>query len=321
MKPIPKQVEPSLVPGLTLSRRGKVCEIYHLPDSPHLLKVVSDRVSVHDIILPFHIPHKGEILNFIDHLWRQLFPNIRHDMVAIGPAIDPYLPKSLRGNADLQCRARVIKSCETLSAELIYRWLLTGTGLKRYQKDNGCVCGQKFPDGLKEWDELNPPAFTPTTKDPDGHDEHMSLQDFIMRFGQGPIDLTRPLFERGMNIAKDQKVIIADTKFEVGKDQDGRLTVIDEILTPDSSRFIDPDDLERARQTGKKPPSFDKQPIRDYVEEHLGVGAATPLTSEVIAKVHNHHYPDWLIEKTATRYEQLFKLLTGMWLVEHRLML
>lgn len=313
MKPIPQEVEPVLLPGLNLASRGKVCELYDLPGWPHLcLKVFSDRASVHDIILPFHIPGKGEVLNFIDHFWRRMFPEVAHDVVAVGSAIDEYLPAHLRGDADLYHRARILETCEVLPVELIYRALLTGTGLTKYRQNGGYVCGQKFPDGLQEWDELRPSAFTPTTKDPDGHDEHMDIAVFIGRFGQEPIDLTHPVFEQGRTIAADRGVIIADTKFEVGRSSRGTLVLIDEVLTSDSSRYLSPKDLGMAWRMGRRPPSFDKQPIRDYVSQYLGVGADTPLTDEVVARVHGHTYPDELIMETAGRYEQLLKLLTGL---------
>ncbi|HEY4517352.1 MAG TPA: phosphoribosylaminoimidazolesuccinocarboxamide synthase [Candidatus Paceibacterota bacterium] len=313
MKPIPKQVKQKLLQGLDFIARGKVCELYSLPDHPGLLlKVVSDRASVHDIILPFLVPHKGEVLNFIDHFWRQLFPNIAHDVVAVGSDIDEYLPKNLRGNLVRHRRSRIIKSCEAVSAEIIYRHLLTGTGLKKYQQYDGVVCGQQFPAGLKEWDELEPSAFTPTTKDPDGHDEHMDVEVFASRFGMEPMFLTSPVFKQGKDIAAKQGVIIADTKFEVGRDEFGRVTLIDEVLTPDSSRYLKPEDVEEARRTGKRPPSFDKQPIRDYVQKYLGVGPETPLTEEVVDKVHSHQYPRKLIEQTSERYVELLRLLTGL---------
>ncbi len=312
MKPTPKQVEPELLSGLKLVARGKVCELYDLPDYFDLrLKVISDRASVHDIILPFHVPGKGEVLNFIDLFWRREFADVPHDVVAFGSQIDQYLPTHLRGRSDLYRRARVITACEALPAELIWRSRLTGTGLRAYREHGGFICGQQFPLGLQEWDELLPAAFTPTTKDPDGHDEHMTLEDFIGKFGQGPIQLTRPVFEHGEQIAAARGIIIADTKFEVGRKRSGPLVLIDEVLTPDSSRYLAPEDLAEAQRTGKRPPSFDKQPIRDYVLEHLGVGANTPLTDEVVAKVHGAAYPQQLIEQTSGRYEELLKRLTG----------
>ena len=312
MKPIPQQVEPELLPYLDLKGRGKVCELYDLPDYFDLrFKVISDRVSVHDIILPFLIPGKGEVLNFVDHFWRSQFPEVRHDVVAIGSQVDQYLPARLRGRPGLYRQSRVITACGALPAELIWRSRLTGTGLKSYRQNKGVICGQQFPEGLGEWDKLLPSAFTPTTKDPIGHDEHMTVQEFIGRFGEGPMHFTRPVFEHGEQVAEARGIVIADTKFEVGRNNSGKLVLIDEVLTPDSSRYLAPEDLAEALRTGKRPPSFDKQPIRDYVLEHLGVGADTPLTDEVVAKVHGAIYPQWLIDETAGRYEELLKRLTG----------
>lgn len=312
MKPIPKPVEPTLLPGLDLAGRGKVCELYNLPGFPGLrLKVISDRASVHDIILPFHVPRKGEVLNRIDLFWRSCFPDVKSDVIAAGAAIDEYLPEPLRGNTDLYRRARIIGACRPIRAELIYRSLLTGTGWKAYKNNHGVICGQEFPQGLREWDELSPPAFTPTTKAEDGHDVHMTVHEFYERFGRPPEEITRPVFENGTRIAAERGVIIADTKFEVGADAVNRLILIDEVLTPDSSRFLRPEDVAEARRTGKRPPSFDKQPIRDYVSEVLGVNADTPLTDEVTAKVHSHKFPEELIRETSDRYVQLLKLLPG----------
>ncbi len=319
MKPIPKQVEPVLLKGLKLAARGKVCELYYLPGWPGLLlKVISDRASVHDIILPFLVPLKGVVLSLVDWWWRAQMPWVRHDVIAVGKKIDGFLPEELRGNADLHRRARIIVAQDALAVELVFRWLLTGTGLKKYKKNGAVVCGQKLREGMVEWDEINPSAATPTTKDPDGHDEHMELQEAIKRFGPEPFALTHPLFELGRRIAAERGVIIADTKFEVGRNERGELVLIDEALTPDSSRYLPPEELATARSTpGYKPASYDKQPIRNYVSETLGVGADTPLTDGVVAKVHGHEYPSALIEQTTGRYESLHSKLTGMTIDEH----
>ncbi|MBI2476493.1 MAG: phosphoribosylaminoimidazolesuccinocarboxamide synthase [Candidatus Taylorbacteria bacterium] len=320
MKPIPKQVEPVFLEGLKLISRGKVCELYTgLPGRPDLgLKVISDRASAHDIILPFPVPNKGIYLNLIDWWWRQQMPWVRHDVVAIGPKIDEYLPKEHRGKPNLHRRARIISLLQALMVELVFRWLLTGTGLKKYRQNKGVVCGQKLVDGLVEWSEINPSVATPTTKDPDGHDVHMDLDEAVRRFGTSPFELTHPLFEVGRRIAATHGIMIADTKFEVGRNERGELVLIDEVLTSDSSRFLPEKEVQMARTTpGYKPASFDKQPIRDYLLNVLGVGAETPLTDEVIANVHNHRYPDDIGEETTARYEKLHKMLTGMTAVGH----
>ncbi|MDO8591041.1 MAG: phosphoribosylaminoimidazolesuccinocarboxamide synthase, partial [bacterium] len=169
-----------------------------------------------------------------------------------------------------------------------------------------------------EWSEINPSVATPTTKDPKGHDVHMDIKECIKRFGNGPIALTHPLFELGIRIAAERCLIIADTKFEVGLNERGELILIDEVLTPDSSRFLTPEEIIKARNLqGYKPISFDKQPIRDYLWNVLAVGAETPLTNEVVTKVHNHIYPAELSEQTSERYKRLHKILTGMTAYEH----
>lgn len=309
---IPESVRTEPLQGLSRISQGKVSDLYMLPGHPGLmLKVISDRASVHDIILPFTVSGKGVVLNIIDHFWRQqLLSDDQCDLVAIGSAIDEYLPEPLRGNADLHCRARVIRECTPVKAELIYRRFLTGTGWKQYQENNGVICGQQFPNGLNEWAELNPVAFTPTTKASTGHDEPMLVVEFQRQFGNESVELTRPTFEQTGEILQPAGIVIADTKFEVGLFQ-GNLVVIDEVLTPDSSRYLRLADVLKAQQEGTKPPSFDKQPVRDYVSEQLGVGPKTELTDAVVQKVHEHSYPESLIRETQERYQMLVELVTG----------
>lgn len=309
---IPESVETKPLQGLTRLSQGKVSDLYMLPGHPGLmLKVISDRASVHDIVLPFTVPGKGVVLNIIDRFWRQrLLSDDQCDLVAIGSVIDEYLPEPLRGNADLHCRARVIRECTPVKAELIYRRFLTGTGWKQYQENGGVICGQQFAEGLEEWSELKPVAFTPTTKAETGHDEPMSVDKFQRQFGNESVELTRPTFEQTGEILQPAGIVIADTKFEVGLFQ-GNSVVIDEVLTPDSSRYLRLADVLKAQQEGTKPPSFDKQPIRDYVSEHLSVGPKTDLTDAVIQKVHGHSFPNNLARETQDRYQTLVELVTG----------
>jgi len=316
MKPIPEQVQSRPLEGLPPPQQGKVCDLYDLLDywPGFAFKYITDRISVHDIVLPFLVFGKGIVLNYIDLFWRRkLGSGVEQDIVAIGQAIDNYLPAHLCGNPDLHRRGRIVRVHDALAAELIFRGLLTGSGLKSYRNNNGVICGQQFPADLKEWSELTPPAFTPTTKSKDGHDEHMDIKVFLEQFGEEPIKLTRPVYEMGKKFAAERGIIIADTKFEVGRDpQDNALSLIDEVLTPDSSRFLKTEDIEEAKRTGKRPPSYDKQPIRDYVSEHLGVTADTELTPKVITKVQSHRFPGELAAETATRYEQLGPMLMGI---------
>jgi len=309
---VPESVRPPLIEGLELERAGKVCQLFRLPDWEGLrFKLSSDCVSVHDIPLPFPVPGKGRTLNLIDHWWRTQMPWVNHDIVAVGPRIDGFLPKHIRGNPDFHQRGRIITACYPLLVELVFRWLLTGTGLTQYKEKKGFICGQKMPDGLREWDELNPSAATPTTKSQTGHDEPMDLNVCVERFGHGPIAMTHPLFELGRRIAAELGLSIADTKFEVGLNDKSELVLIDEVLTPDSSRFLRTEDVAIARRTGEKPPSFDKQPIRNYVWNVLCVGPKTELTKETVARVQGHIYPSELIKQTSECYEQLLKMLTG----------
>lgn len=311
--PVPESVRPPLIEGLEHFRTGKVSQLFHLPNYEDLLfQLFSDCASVHDIPLPFTVPKKGMTLNLLDFWWRQQFPWVRHSVVAIGRGIDKILPERYRGNSDYHLRGRIIQRHTPLLVELIYRWLLTGTGLTQYSELAGKICGQQMPAGLKEWDELNPSAATPTTKSLTGHDEAMLLENCIQRFGRGPIELTHPLFEIARRIAFEKGIAIADTKCEVAMNEKGELVLIDEVLTPDTSRYIRWVDILEARRTGKKPPSFDKQPIRDYVWETHGVGPKTPLTPENVGRVQGHMYPISLIEQTTSRYEEITKILIGV---------
>src|SRR3989338_227336 len=175
--PVPESVRPPLINGLDHFRTVKVCQLFHLPDENLLFKLFSDCASVHDIPLPFTVPKKGMTLNLIDYWWRAQMPWVPHDVVAIGRWIDRYLPDALQGNLEYHLRGRIIRKHTPLLVELIYRWLLTGTGLTQYNELGGWICGQKMPHGLKEWDELNPSAATPTTKSQHGHDEPMLLEE------------------------------------------------------------------------------------------------------------------------------------------------
>lgn len=239
-------------------------------------------------------------------------PWVRHDLVAIGSGIDEYLPGALCGNFEYYLRGRIIARHTPLLVELIYRWLLTGTGLTQYNELDGYICGQKMPDGLREWDELNPSAATPTTKSLTGHDEPMLLAECREHFGHEPIALTHPLLEIARRTAFEKGITLADTKFEVGRNEKGEPVLIDEVLTPDTSRYLRWTDVLEARRTGKKPPSFDKQPVRDYVFRELGVGPKTPLTPENVSRVQSHQYPPELIEQTTARYEEITKILIGV---------
>ncbi|MDO8483142.1 MAG: phosphoribosylaminoimidazolesuccinocarboxamide synthase [bacterium] len=310
--PVPESVRSPLIEGLDHDRTGKVCQLFYLPDYEGMrFKLFGNNASVHDVPLPFLVPGKGRTLNLIDYWWRSQMPWVKHDVVAMGRAIDRFLPKHLRGNPDYHQRGRIIKHCQPLLVELVFRWLLTGTGLSQYKESGGFICGQKMPDGLIEWSEMNPSAVTPTTKSQTGHDEPMLITECTERFGYGPVALTHPLFELARRIAHELGLIIADTKFEVGLNEKGELVLIDEVLTPDTSRIFTKAELALARANpGYKPKSFDKQPIRNYVWDTLGVGPKTELTPEVVSNVQSHNYPDELIRQTSGRYDEILNIFT-----------
>jgi len=320
MRSIPESVRPEKLTDIPFVTSGKVSELYRLQQIGKqrlLLRMFSDRVSVHEIVLPFLIPGKGVALNVIDHFWRARLLGIPHDVVVVGFAIDEYLPEHLRGSPDLWRRARIVIECQPVLAELIYRGYLTGTAFKSYLK-NGIVCGQQLRPGLIEWDKIVPYLFSPTTKNKsDGHDDPMTISGFVAKHGRRIMVFAGPVFGRMQSIAAERGLILVDMKIEVGINSSGRIMLIDEAGTPDAARYLVPADFETARSTGARPPSLDKQPIRDYVSEHLGVDADTPLTADVVARVQEHIYPLWLTDETARRYEELCRRLTGMTPMEY----
>jgi phosphoribosylaminoimidazole-succinocarboxamide synthase len=276
------------IPELTKIKSGKVREIFDMGE--HLLFVASDRVSAFDVVLPNGIPRKGEVLTQISHFWfdkyADLVPNHR---VADG------LPDSL---AHLARRSMVVKKAEPLNIECIVRGYITGSGWKEYKK-NGTVCDIPLPDDLLESAELEQPLFTPSTKADEGHDENISFEQAVEIEGRETTekvrDLSLQIYTEARNYARERGIIIADTKFEFGR-IDGELVLIDEVLTPDSSRFWPLDEYE----PGRGQHAFDKQYVRDYLET-LDWDKTPP--GPVL--------PDDLIQRSQARYLEAYQRLTG----------
>ena len=253
----------SSLSSLKLIARGKVRDIYDISDK-YMLIVATDRLSAFDVILPDPIPGKGRVLTRISNFWFDklgyIMPNHISDLT-----LADVLPDALE-RAQVEGRAVVVKKLKPLPVEAIVRGYLIGSGWKDYQK-TGEVCGIKLPEGLQQAEQLPEPIYTPSTKAAvDQHDENVSFEKTVALMGQDLAEQVRnaslKIYKEAAAYAKERGIIIADTKFEFGVDDAGVLYLIDEVLTPDSSRFWTADEY----QVGISPPSFDKQYIRDYLE-------------------------------------------------------
>jgi len=260
---IPTALHQSSLTSLQLRARGKVRDIYDIDDK-HMLIVTTDRLSAFDVILPGPIPGKGRVLTNVSNFWfdkmKHVIPNHLSDIPLEQVLSDP------AERAQVEGRAIVVKLLKPLPVEAIVRGYLIGSGWKDYQK-SGSVCGIKLPEGLQQAQQLLEPIYTPSTKaEVDQHDENISFEKTVELIGQDLAEKVRDaslrLYKEAAAYAKERGIIIADTKFEFGVDDDGVLYLIDEALTPDSSRFWPADQY----AVGISPPSFDKQYIRDYLE-------------------------------------------------------
>jgi phosphoribosylaminoimidazole-succinocarboxamide synthase len=282
-------------PGLTLARRGKVRDVYDLGE--HLLIVATDRISAFDYVLGSGIPDKGRILTQLSKFWfGQVADLVPHHLISTDVAD---FPASTRPYHDtLRGRSMLVRKTEPLQVECVARGYISGSGWKDY-KATGAVCGIRLPAGLKESERLPHTVFTPATKAESGHDENISEAQAGDIVGRARIaqlkDLTLAIYERGVKHAATKGIIIADTKFEFGLDGD-ELVLIDEILTPDSSRFWP----KATYEPGHAQASYDKQFVRDYLED-IKWNKQPPVPS----------LPDEVVMKTRAKYLEAFKVLTG----------
>ena len=273
--------------------RGKVRDIYDAGEN--LLMVATDRISAFDFILPDEIPFKGEVLNRISAFWFDKFADIvPNHLVSIDPADFPEEFAEYRDY--LAGRAMLVKKAQTIPIECIVRGYLTGSGKKTYD-ENGTVCGIQLPEGLTEASKLPEPLFTPSTKAEIGdHDENISFERCCEIVGEDIAaqirDLSLRIYKAAAEYAATRGIIIADTKFEFGLDEDGNVVLGDEMLTPDSSRFWPLEGYE----PGHSQPSFDKQFVRDWLK-------ANPDS--------NYDLPQDVIDKTIAKYLEAYELLTG----------
>jgi phosphoribosylaminoimidazole-succinocarboxamide synthase len=283
------------LPGIKKVKSGKVREVFDLGDS--FLFVASDRISAFDCILPTGIPRKGEVLTQISHFWFEQTVAFQPNHLLAG-AKDP-LPKNLQPFAkQLARRSMIVKKAAPLPIECVVRGYLAGSGWKEYQKFQ-TVCGIKLPAGLKESDELPEPIFTPATKAETGHDENIPFDEAAKLAGSTIAQEARAaslkIYNFARSYARERGIIIADTKFEFGI-YEGKLILIDEVLTPDSSRFWPADQY----SPGKGQPSFDKQFVRDYLET-LDWNKQPPAPA----------LPENVVQKTTEKYLEAFEKLTG----------
>lgn len=269
--------------GLTLLHRGKVRDVYDL--GAQLLVVATDRISAFDCVLSPAIPGKGQVLTSLSAWWfRQLEGIVPHHLITT--EIERMPPEVRRHAAVLQGRTMLVKRLQMVPIECVARGYLTGSGWKDY-KATGAVCGHRLPPGLVESVRLEPPLFTPATKEQAGHDINVDFEETARRVGRELAtrlrDVTLALYGRARDIAAQRGILIADTKLELGLDAGGTLTLGDEVLTPDSSRFWDA----KAYVPGRPQASFDKQQVRDWLDRQ-GWDHSPPaptLTPEVVKGV------------------------------------
>jgi phosphoribosylaminoimidazole-succinocarboxamide synthase len=285
---------------LPLLARGKVRDIYDLGDK--LLMVATDRISAFDVVLPTGIPDKGLVLTQLSAFWFELTGDIvpNHFIQVVDrpriPGVGRELPREMIG------RAMLVQKAERIDVECVVRGYITGSGWKDYQQE-GEISGLKLPPGLKESQELFEPIFTPTTKAEQGHDLPITYQQVAELAGESAANAVRlrslAVYRYGRDYARERGIIIADTKFEFGW-LDGEVILIDECLTPDSSRFWPADQY----KTGASQPSFDKQFVRDYLEE-ISWNKAPPAPE----------LPPDVIEGTSAKYREAYERLTGRELI------
>jgi len=289
-------VSETLVEGLPLLHRGKVRDVYRVGEQ-QLLLVATDRLSAFDCILPTPIKYKGAVLTSLSDFWFNRLEHLtEHHLLT---ADFEKMPEAVRRNENLRGRSMLVRRTTVFPVECVVRGYLEGSGWKDYQR-NGKICGHELPEGLKQCSKLPTPIFTPSTKAAAGHDENISEIEFIKIVGENTAAKLRAIalkiYDEAYQYALTRGIIIADTKFEFGLDEKGDILLIDEVLTPDSSRFWSA----KTYSPGKSQPSFDKQFVREYLET-LDWNKEPPAPE----------LPINIAEATTQRYLQAYELLTG----------
>lgn len=284
------------IKSLPLVYRGKVRECYAVGEDK-LLMIATDRISAFDVILSVPIPKKGKVLTALTNFW---FEKLAEGMPTQLTGIDPETVVAEDEREQVRGRAMVVKRLKPILIECVARGYIIGGGWKDYQA-TGCLCGIKLPEGLKQAEKLPEPIFTPAAKAEVGtHDENISFEKVVELYGESIAtqlrDLTISLYKKAADFAATKGIIIADTKFEFGLDENGQVCLMDEVLTPDSSRFWPAESYE----VGMSPPSYDKQFIRDWLETQTW--DKTPPAPVPPAEI---------IEKTAAKYREALVKLSG----------
>ncbi len=282
------------IPGIQLINRGKVRDVYDLGDA--LLFVASDRISAFDVVMPCGVPRKGEVLTQISLFWFELMRDIPNHLISTDVTTRPELVPYAK---DLQGRSMIVRKAKVLPTECIVRGYLVGSGWKDYQK-TGVVSGIKLRDGYQQASKLDEPLFTPSTKAEIGaHDEPISFEQVAELIGKDKAtqlrDLSLKIYTTARDFAEKRGIIVADTKFEFGE-LDGQIILVDEVLTPDSSRFWPADQY----VVGTSPVSLDKQFVRDYLET-LDWNKTAP----------GPDLPTDVVQKTSEKYLEAYRMLTG----------
>lgn len=283
----------SNVPGYPC-RRGKVRDVYDLGD--RLVIVATDRISAFDWVLPTGIPDKGRVLTALSLFW---FAKLEVPNHLLGTDVSTMPPAFAALRADLQGRTTLVKKAAVVPIECVVRGYLVGTGWKEYKAD-GTVCGIQLPAGLQQAQQLPEPIFTPSTKEETGHDQNISFVEMVSRVGEETATVlcerSLDVYRRAADFAKSHGIILADTKLEWGRLPSGELILVDEVLTPDSSRFWPADQY----KVGSNPPSFDKQFVRDWLETTTWDKNSPPPP-----------LPGEVVQRTREKYLEAYERLTG----------
>lgn len=291
-----KTVSHTNVKELSLAHRGKVRDVYEIDDN-RLLLVATDRISAFDCVLPNPIPHKGIVLTALSTFWfKHLGHLAEHHLITSDFS---KMPETVRQYPELQGRSMLTKKTKVFPIEAVVRGYLEGSGWKDYTA-TGKICGHELPENLRQCEKLSEPIFTPATKAAAGHDENITEIEFVKIVGAEAAakisSLALKIYKEANDYALSRGIIIADTKFEFGQDDNGNILLIDEVLTPDSSRFWSAVEYE----PGHAQPSFDKQFVREYLES-LDWNKQLPAPE----------LPEEITRATTERYLQAYKLLTG----------
>lgn len=291
-----KSVTETNAPNLSLIHRGKVRDVYQVNDR-QLLLVATDRISAFDCILPNPIPHKGAILTALSTFWFKSLRNVTENHLISADFEE--MPETVRSNEELRGRSMLVKKTKVFPVECVVRGYLEGSGWKDY-KATGKICGLELQQNMRQCEKLPEPLFTPATKAATGHDENITEAQFAQIIGTEAAaqlkGLSLEIYNQASQYALTQGIIIADTKFEFGIDEDGSILLIDEVLTPDSSRFWSAETY----APGKAQPSFDKQFVREYLES-LDWNKMPPAP----------FLPEEIVRATTKRYLKAYELLTG----------